>query len=103
MIRHIVLLRFDSKLPEARMDALLEPFTRLVGHLDGLLAYSGGPYRSPEGINRGYNYAFTMDFRDAAARDAYLPSPAHLDTAGRLMAHLAGSFEDSVIAFDYVC
>lgn len=101
MVRHMVLIRFRPDIDMAQIAPLFEGFKRMVGKFDGLVAYSGGPYSSPEGINRGYNWGFSMDFRDAAARDRYLPSPEHLEVAGGLGEKLAGSFEDSVVAFDY--
>lgn len=101
MIRHMVLIRFRPDLQPAQIAPLFEGFRNMVGKFDGLVAYSGGPYSSPEGINRGFNWGFSMDFRDAAARDRYLPSPEHLEVAGGLGDVLADSFDDSVIAFDY--
>jgi hypothetical protein len=101
MIRHMVLIRFKPEISQAELERVFEGFKRMVGTFDGLVAYSGGPYSSPEGINRGYNWGFSMDFRDAAARDRYLPSPEHMEVAGGIGDLLAGSFEESVVAFDY--
>ena len=41
---------------------------------------------SPEGLGRGFTHAFTCDFEDAAARDAYLAHPAHKAAGQRLVA-----------------
>jgi hypothetical protein len=88
---------------DAAAQSLFERFRGMVGSFDGLLNFSGGPYSSPEGINRGFNYGFSMDFRDAAARDRYLPSPEHVAIAEDIGPLLDGSFDDCVVAFDFVC
>lgn len=42
-----------------------------------------------------------MTFTDAAARDAYLPHPAHQAVVQRLMPMLDGGL-DGVVAFDFI-
>jgi hypothetical protein len=44
-----------------------------------------------------------MDFRDAAARDRYLPSPEHVAIAQDIGPLLDGDFDSCVVAFDYEC
>ncbi|MGK2941087.1 MAG: Dabb family protein [Immundisolibacter sp.] len=100
MIRHMVMIRLKPGMGR-ETKALFERFGSMVGSFDGLLSFSGGPYSSPEGINRGFNYGFSMDFRDAASRDRYLPSPEHVAIAQDIGPLLDGSFEDGVVAFDY--
>jgi hypothetical protein len=41
-----------------------------------------------------------MTFRDARARDAYLPHPAHEPVKAQVLALLAGGL-DGVLAFDF--
>lgn len=102
MIRHMVLLKTKASVSPDEVRALFRRFEGMVGDFDGLLAFSGGPYSSPEGINRGFNYGFSMDFRDGAARDRYLPSPEHVAIAQDVGPMLAGEFDACVVAFDYV-
>ena len=101
MIMHMVLLKLKSTVSSAEIDELFGKFEATVTTMDGLESFHGGPYSSPEGINRGYNYGFSMIFRDATARDAYLPSPEHVEIAGSIGGMLDGSFEEAVVAFDY--
>lgn len=100
MIRHMVFLKLKNSDPAA-VDALFATLRGLPAKLDGLEAVSGGPYASPEGINRGFTHGFSMDFRDAASRDAYLPHPEHMAIAEAVGPVLDGTFEEAVCAVDY--
>ena len=84
MIRHLVLVRFDPGTPEAERDAVFADLAALRGTVPGLRAFAGGPNVSPEGLAQGYTHAFTVEFDDAAARDAYLVHPAHQAAGARL-------------------
>jgi hypothetical protein len=63
----------------------------------GILDYSWGANNSPEGLSQGFTHAFVMTFRDVAARDAYLPHPAHEKVKQQILPHV-----EAVIVFDYV-
>ena len=103
MIRHMVLVKLKPNMAASEVKALFDRFEAMVGNFDGLLSFSGGAYLSPEGINRGFNYGFSMDFRDADSRDRYLPSPEHVAIATDIGPMLDGSFDACVVAFDYEC
>ena len=77
MIRHIVLVRFAPATPDAERAAIFADLGALRGVVPGLRAFSGGPNASREGLTQGFTHAFTVDFDDEAARDAYLVHPAH--------------------------
>ena len=64
--------------------------------LPGLQSFEGGPYSSPEGLNKQWTHAFIMTFDKAASRDAYLPHPEHERVKGIVAPQLA-----DVIAFDF--
>ncbi len=55
-----------------------------------------GVNSSPEGLNKGASHCFTLTFASDAARDAYLPHPAH--TA---FAEWVSTWLDSVTVVDY--
>jgi len=74
MIRHSVMVRFK---PGTDVGPILAALRGLKGKIDGITAISAGRDCSPEGLQRSNTHAFTVDFRDAAARDAYLPHPEH--------------------------
>jgi hypothetical protein len=99
MIRHCVLLRPKADAPAAEIRAVLDGLAGLKARLPGLLAFAGGPDVSPEGLQRGYAYAFTIDFSDAAARDAYLADPEHKALGARLRAVAEGG-RDGILVVD---
>ena len=101
MIRHMVFMKLKADAPQANVDKLFNQLYSVKDKLDGLEEVHGGPYSSPEGINRGFTHGFSMDFRDAASRDAYLPHPEHMKIAEAVGPLLDGSFEETVVAVDY--
>ena len=72
---HLVYLRLRA---DADAGAVMAALRGLVGVVPGLLSFAGGENTSPEGISRGFTHAFAMVFESAAARDGYLPHPAHV-------------------------
>ncbi|MER8801728.1 Dabb family protein [Mesorhizobium sp. M0998] len=58
-----------------------------------------GSNTSPEPFARGFTHGFTIDFRDAAARDAYLEHEAHQRAGAKLVAALEGG-TDGLMVFD---
>ena len=85
MIRHVVLVRFREDVPPAEIKAIFEQLDRLRDRLPGMMTFCHGPNVSPEGLARGFSHAFTVDFCDAAARDAYLAHPEHEAAGARLV------------------
>ena len=99
MIRHVVLFKFRSGVSADERAEIYAGLDALVGQIDGLLSATFGPNISPEGLGQGFNDGFIMDFADAAARDRYLPHPAHQAAGARLVAALEGG-TDGLIVFD---
>jgi hypothetical protein len=89
--------------PEATKEQIKQVFTAIAALKDsipGILAFEAGENNSPEGINRGYTHAFTMDFVDEQARDTYLPHPEHEKVKvqiGQILAEIS----DSVLVVDF--
>ncbi len=52
-------------------------FAALPDRIAGIVSFEAGVNNSPENLNRGLTHVFQLTFVDAAARDAYLPHPAH--------------------------
>lgn len=101
MLKHIVLMKLKPGVTVEQTDALLGALTDLMnsGEIPGILQVSGGYNNSPEGRSQGYDFAFVMWFEDAAARDRYLPHPAHK----ALGAKYVGPIFDDLLVFDYDC
>lgn len=97
-IRHIVLVKFRTEVPEAERRGIYDQLAALGGHL-AITAMSFGANVSPEGLHHGFTDGFTMDFPDAAARDAYLADAAHQAAGARLVAALEGGVA-GLLVFD---
>ncbi|PZE62824.1 Dabb family protein [Curtobacterium sp. MCPF17_047] len=93
-ILHVVLVDWDGEdgtAPE-RASALVAEHLPTI---DGVVSVASGPSVSPEGLEGGFDWALVVRFRDAAARDAYLPHPAHQPVADHIGARSA-----RVVVFD---
>lgn len=97
-IRHCVFVKFRADVDTAERRAIYDQLAALAGHLS-IDAMSFGPNVSPEGLGRGFADGFTMDFPDAAARDAYLADPTHQAAGARLVAALEGGVA-GLLVFD---
>ena len=64
--------------------------------IPGITGYEFGPYKSPEGLNKGFTHGFVMTFDKPESRDVYLPHPEH----EKVKAEALQIIED-VIAFDF--
>lgn len=99
MIRHIVLCKFTATVSAAECESIFAELAALRGHLTGITAMAFGANVSPEGLAQGFAHGFSIDFADAAARDAYLADPAHARAGARLVAALEGGLS-GLIVFD---
>jgi Stress responsive A/B Barrel Domain len=99
MIRHCVFVKFKTSVLAAERDGIYADLRALIDRIDGLLGGSFGPNVSPEGLGQGFADGFVMDFRDVAARDAYLVDADHQRAGGRLVAALEGGTA-GLIVFD---
>jgi len=72
MIRHCVLVNYQPGFSAAARDAIVADLGALRRKLSGMHAVLASRNVSPEGLGRGFGDGFTIDFDDAAARDAYL-------------------------------
>lgn len=97
MIRHTVFVCFK---PDADARKILAALTALKLKIPGIIAISAGVDCSPEGLQRSHTHGFTVDFRDAAARDAYLPHPEHQKVGAMIVAAAVGGI-DGVTVIDW--
>ncbi|POZ13921.1 stress protein [Lelliottia aquatilis] len=79
MIRHILFITFtDSALPE-QIQVVRQEFLKISGQIEGITSVEWGVNDSPEEKNAGFTHCVLMTFVDEAARQRYLPHPAHDD------------------------
>jgi hypothetical protein len=77
MIRHIVLIRVRPGVSEADIAAIYAGLSSVVAKHAGAHGFLSGRSASPEQMERGYMHAFTIDFDDWAALDAYAHDREH--------------------------
>ncbi len=99
MIRHCVFVKFKGSASVDERAAIYDELRALKGKVDGLLAASFGQNVSPEGLGQGFADGFTIDFRNAAARDAYLIHPDH-QAAGKKLVEMLEDGTGGLIVFD---
>ena len=99
MIRHCVFVRFRSDVADAERAAIHADLEALRWAIEGMDTVRFSANVSPEPFARGFTHGFTIDFRDAACRDAYLVHEAHQRAGARLVAALEGG-TDGLMVFD---
>ena len=100
MIRHIVLIKFRPDLDDAAIRHALDSVLALKERIGGIRAITAGANSSPEHMEKGFRHGFVVDFADAAARDAYLPHPAHAEV-GKNLVEVAQGGAEGILVFDY--
>lgn len=96
-LRHVVLFKFKDGTPPGKLREIEEKFRSLESRMPGIAGFEWGTNVSPEKLDQGFTHCFLVTFPDAAARDAYLPHPAHQEFVDVLRPHL-----DKVLVIDYV-
>jgi hypothetical protein len=97
-VRHVVVFRFKPDASPEKIRQVTEALTALKDKIPGILAMEHGVNNSPEKLNQGFTHVFQVTFTNAAARDAYLPHPAH-KAFGTLLGNLG--ILDAVFVVDY--
>jgi quinol monooxygenase YgiN len=95
-LRHIVMFKFKADATKEQVQEIVTAFGQLPKKIDGITAYEWGTDVSPEGRSEGYTHVFVVTFKDAKARDAYLPHDAHKAFVANLLPKL-----DKVLVVDY--
>lgn len=100
MIRHLVFLKYQSSVSQDTKDGILRDLTALKAEVRGFVGFGSGPNISPEDdVVRGFLDMFWIDFKDIAARDAYLSNETHKGIAARIIAATQGG-ADGVFVCD---
>jgi len=97
-VRHVVVFRFKPDASAEKIRQVTEALVALKDKIPGILAMEHGVNNSPEKLNQGFTHVFQVTFANAAARDAYLPHPAH-KAFGSLLGSLG--ILDGVFVVDY--
>jgi len=100
MIRHCVFVNYRPSFGRAERDAINADLAGLQAKIEGMLGFDAGRNVNPEGLGHGYDDGFLIDFRDAAARDAYLVHPEHQAIGARIVGAAEGG-TDGIFVFDF--
>jgi stress responsive alpha/beta barrel protein len=95
-LRHVVLFKFKPEATKEQIQEIVAGFQALPKKIDGIAAFEWGTDNSSEGLAEGFTHCFVVTFKDAKARDAYLPHQAHKDFVAILLPKL-----DKVLVVDY--
>jgi len=100
-VKHVVLLRLKADIGQNEIDAIFSDLADLKNDISGIIDFSGGPYSSSEGLNKGFTHGFVTTFINEASRDAYLSHPAH-EAVKKALIHALDGGLDGVVAFDWL-
>jgi hypothetical protein len=93
-LRHVVIVKFN---PTADVSNIFAALHGLKEKIDGILHISTGADCSPEAMQRGNTHGFTVDFKDAKARDTYLPHPEHQKVGAMIVAAADGGIDGTTV------
>jgi lysophospholipase L1-like esterase len=95
-LRHVVLFKFKESSTEADVARIVAAFRELPSKIDAIQAFEWGTDISPEGKSQGFTHCFVVTFATEAARDVYLPHPAHQEFVS-----IVGPHVDKVCVVDF--
>jgi len=96
MLRHVVLFKFKDSSSPAQVKEVEDAFRKLPSQIKEIKSLEWGTNNSPENLAQGFTHAFFVTFESEAAREVYLPHPAHKAFGKVLGPHL-----DKVLVIDY--
>jgi len=96
-VKHIVLLKFKDGTTEEQITKFFEQILDLSETVPGIVDYVSGANCSTEGHTQGMTHGFIMTFLDAAARDAYVVHPEHVQFVNTAMPPIV----ENVLVFDF--
>jgi hypothetical protein len=94
------LVKFDLDFSRAERDVIYGDLEALKVKIAGMRRIQVSENVSPEGLSKGFDEGFFVDFDNTAARDAYLIHPEHQALGGRIVAAAQGGTA-GIIVFDF--
>jgi hypothetical protein len=96
VLRHVVMFQFTANTTPEQVKDIEAAFRALPTKIPGITGFEWGTNVSPEKLNQGLTHCFFLTFASEAARDAYLPHPAHKAFGASLKGHV-----EKVCVLDY--
>ncbi|MEM6846172.1 MAG: Dabb family protein [Bacteroidota bacterium] len=81
VLRHVVAFQFKDEISVERREQAVKDFLDLKDRIPEILSFEGGEDVSVEGFAKEFTHCFIITFADEAARDIYIPHPAHIELA----------------------
>jgi predicted transcriptional regulator YheO len=97
-LRHVVVFKYKQDATKDQIKEITIAFRELKNKIPGIVSFETGINNSPENLNKGFTHVYLITFKDAAARDTYLPHPQHKEFVKKLEG--SGILED-VFVVDY--
>ena len=98
-VRHIVVFKYKASATPEQINEVTTAFKALKDKIPGIVSFEHGVNNSPEGLNKGFTHVYQLTFKNAAARDAYLPHPEHKNF-GALLGRLGVLEEPFVVDYE---
>lgn len=76
-VRHVVVFKYKSGATEQDIKKVTDAFAALKSKIPGIISFEHGVNDSPENKNQGFTHVYMVTFKNAKARDTYLPHPEH--------------------------
>jgi hypothetical protein len=76
-LRHVVLFKFKEGTTKEQVQEVVDAFAAMPKKIDAIQGFEWGTDVSVEKLSQGFTHCFVVTFKDAKARDAYLPHPVH--------------------------
>jgi len=76
-VRHVVIFKYKSGATEAEIAQVTKAFGEMKKSIPGIVSFEHGINDSPENKHQGFTHVYMVTFKNAAARDTYLPHPEH--------------------------
>jgi hypothetical protein len=86
-VKHVVVFKYKESATAVQIEEVTSAFKSLKNKIPGITSFEYGVNNSPENLNKGFTHVYLLTFKDATARDNYLPHPEHKkfgDLLGRL-------------------
>lgn len=90
-VHHMVMFKWKEGTTEEQQAQIAAALIGLKDKIPGIVSLTYGKQNSTEGVAeaKGYHHGLSVIFENAAARDGYLPHPAHQAAVEILKMHLA--------------
>ena len=76
-LRHVVLVQFKADATKEQVQEVITQFGAMRKKIDAISGFEWGTDVSVENLAQGFTHCFIVTFKDAKARDEYLPHPVH--------------------------